>query len=100
MRSMQWQLAVLGTICAFAYRQTQGNQEKPVPRWPVAGPSGYRLLASNPATNSNNTHSKNTRKTTQYTQVQLHLAAMHTGNTRGRMYCTYICSPTRYTIWS
>jgi hypothetical protein len=20
---------------------TQGNQEKPVPRWPVAGPSGY-----------------------------------------------------------
>ena len=21
--------------------QTQGNQEKPVSRWPVAGPSGY-----------------------------------------------------------
>jgi hypothetical protein len=20
---------------------TEGNQEKPVPRWPVAGPSGY-----------------------------------------------------------
>jgi len=29
---------------------TQGNQEKLVPRWPVAGPSGYWLLASNPAT--------------------------------------------------
>jgi hypothetical protein len=21
--------------------KTQGNQEKPVPRWPIAGPSGY-----------------------------------------------------------
>ena len=29
--------------------QTQGNQEKPVSRWPVAGPSGYWLLASSPA---------------------------------------------------
>jgi hypothetical protein len=25
---------------------TQGNQEKPVWRWPVAGPPGYWLLAS------------------------------------------------------
>ena len=30
--------------------ETQGNQEKPVPKWPVAGPSGYRLLANNLAT--------------------------------------------------
>jgi len=28
---------------------TQGNQEKPVPRWPVAGHSRYWLLASSPA---------------------------------------------------
>ena len=28
---------------------TQGNQEKPVSRWPVAGPSEYGLLASSPA---------------------------------------------------
>jgi len=27
---------------------TRGNQEKPVPRWPVAGPSGYWFLASSP----------------------------------------------------
>jgi hypothetical protein len=29
--------------------QTQGNQEKPVSRWPVTGPSGNCLLASRPA---------------------------------------------------
>ena len=29
--------------------QTKGKQEKPVSRWPVAGPSGYRLLAISPA---------------------------------------------------
>jgi hypothetical protein len=29
-----------------------GNQEKPVPRWPVVGPYGYWLLASKPATRS------------------------------------------------
>jgi len=28
--------------------ETQGNQEKPVSRWPVAGPSEYCLLASSP----------------------------------------------------
>jgi len=37
MRSMQWQLGVLGTISAFTYRQ--GNQEKPVPRWQFCTPS-------------------------------------------------------------
>jgi len=42
-RSME--LENLGTISAFASRY----QEKPVSRWPVAGPSGYRLLASSPA---------------------------------------------------
>ena len=30
--------------------ETQGNQEEPVSRWPVAGPSEYGLLASSPAT--------------------------------------------------
>ena len=29
--------------------QTQGNQEKPVSRWPIAGPSEYWLLASSPS---------------------------------------------------
>jgi hypothetical protein len=29
--------------------QTQGNQEKPVSRWPVAGSSKYWLLVSSPA---------------------------------------------------
>jgi len=33
------------SICFY----TQGNQEKPVSRWPVAGPSEYWLLASSPA---------------------------------------------------
>jgi hypothetical protein len=28
---------------------TQGNQEKPVSRWSIAGPSGYWLIASCPA---------------------------------------------------
>ena len=31
--------------------QTQGNQKKPVPRWPVAGPSEYWFLASSLASN-------------------------------------------------
>jgi hypothetical protein len=38
-----------GTIPAFALRRTQENQEKPVLKWQVAGPSGYLLLASRPA---------------------------------------------------
>jgi hypothetical protein len=33
------------SICS----RTQENQEKPVSRWPVAGPSVYWLLASHPA---------------------------------------------------
>ena len=38
--------------------QTQGNREKPVSRWPVAGPSDYCLLASSPASKvkSSNAH--------------------------------------------
>ena len=35
------------------FLQTQGNQEKPVSRWPVAGPSEYWLLASSPASTVN-----------------------------------------------
>ena len=31
-----------------SFIDTEGNQEKPVSRWPVAGPSGYWLLASSP----------------------------------------------------
>jgi hypothetical protein len=50
MRSMQQQLGVLGTISAFAFRHRENQEKKPVPRWPVAGPSGYWLLASKLAT--------------------------------------------------
>ena len=40
-----WNLGNHLSICL----QTQGNQEKPVSRWPVAGPSEYWLIASSPA---------------------------------------------------
>jgi len=40
-----WNLGNHLSICFW----TQGNQEKPVSRWPVTGPSGYWLLASSPA---------------------------------------------------
>jgi len=33
------------SVCLY----TQGKQEKPLSRWPVAGPSEYWLLASSPA---------------------------------------------------
>jgi hypothetical protein len=39
MRSMQYQLGVLGTISAFAYRHKESK--KPVSRWSGVGPSGY-----------------------------------------------------------
>ena len=49
MGSMQWQLGrEMGTIPAFASR-TPGKPRKPGSRWPVAGPSGFWLLASHPA---------------------------------------------------
>jgi hypothetical protein len=40
-----WNLGNNLSICL----QTQGNQEKPVSRWPVAGPSEYWLIASSTA---------------------------------------------------
>jgi len=49
-----WNLGSHLSICLY----TQENQENPVSRWPVAGPSEYRLLASSsaskvtPATNT------------------------------------------------
>jgi len=39
MRSLQWQLGVLGTTKAFAYRHRE-TKEKPTPKLPVAEPSG------------------------------------------------------------
>jgi hypothetical protein len=49
MGSMQWPLgSELGTIPAFA-SGTQENQENLCQGWPVAGPSGFWLLASRPA---------------------------------------------------
>jgi len=41
------------------FSSAQGTQEKPVSRWPVAGPSEYCLVANNPAfkvKKKNNTH--------------------------------------------
>ena len=42
-----WNLGNHLSICL------QGNQEKPVSRWPVTGPSEYRLLASGPTSKVN-----------------------------------------------
>jgi len=42
-----WNLGKHLSICLY----TQGNQEKPVSRWSVAGPSEYLLLASSPTSN-------------------------------------------------
>ena len=49
-----WNFGNYLSICL----QTQENQEKPVSRWPVAGPSEYWLLASSPASQvkNSNTH--------------------------------------------
>ena len=40
-----WNVGNHRSICLY----TQGNREKPVSRWPVAGPSEYWLLASSSA---------------------------------------------------
>ena len=40
-----WNLGNRLSICLYAQR----NQEKPVSRWPVTGPTEYSLLASTPA---------------------------------------------------
>jgi len=40
-----WNLGNHLSICFLA----QGNKKEPVSRWPVAGPSEYRLVASSPA---------------------------------------------------
>jgi len=45
-----WNLGNHLSICFWA----QGNQEKPVSRWSVAGPSEYWLLASSPAFKEDN----------------------------------------------
>jgi hypothetical protein len=39
MRSMQWQLGMVGTISEFAI--DKGKPRKHVSNWPVAGNSGY-----------------------------------------------------------
>jgi len=89
-----WNLGNHLSICFW----TQGNQEKPVSRWPVAGPSEYWLLASSPASKVKNSNMhivqqihirwqqytqdnyNNTHKTTNnnYTQDNLNLATIHT----------------------
>jgi len=54
-RRATWE-ACSSNVESWEPSQTQGNQEKPVSRWPVAGPSGYRLLASSPSTKLNNVY--------------------------------------------
>ena len=87
MRSMLWQLRMLGTVWAFAYRHRE--TEKTCVEWPVAGPSEYWLLASSPASKVKKkqqcTHSTtNTHKmtTTIHTanQQQLHTRQLKTSN--------------------
>ena len=56
------------SICFYA----QGNQEKPVSRWPLAGISGYCLLASSPASTVKKCHAHTVKQIhiwQQYTQV-------------------------------
>jgi len=54
------------SICLY----TQGNQEKPVSRWPVAGPSEYWLLASSPASKVKTAiHTQNTTNTYKMTTI-------------------------------
>jgi len=62
-----WNLWNHLSICFWV----QGNQEKPLSRWPVAGPSEFWLLASSPAfklKKNQYTHSTtNTHKITTHT---------------------------------
>jgi hypothetical protein len=68
-----------------------------VPRWPVAGPSGYWLLASSPATSmqDSTTHTVKQYTSQKYTQDNNSVhkrsatVAHRKINTRGRKYCTY-----------
>ena len=70
MRSMYWQqnLGNHLNICFLA----QGNQEKPVSNWPVAGPSKYWLLTSSPPSKVNKKQcphtTTNTRTITAHTR--------------------------------
>jgi hypothetical protein len=69
MGRMQWLLGrEMGTIPAFPSR-TQENQEKPVSGWPVAGPSGFWLLASRPASKSSSPFVKQYKNDTVQTQI-------------------------------
>jgi len=64
-----WNLGNYLSICFY----TEGNQEKPVSRWPVAGPSEYWLLASSPASKVKNKQTnKQTRSTTNTHKITTH----------------------------
>ena len=74
-------------------------RKKPVPRWPVAGPSGYWLLASNLATK--------VRKTAKHTHTHTHSKIIHIrkqrytqdNNTISKTPTTVSSSITTKTIW-
>jgi len=67
-----WNFGNYFSICFSA----QGNQEKPVSRWPVAGPSEYWLVASSPAFK--------VKKKKQYTHstTNTHMLTTHTSQLR------------------
>jgi len=65
-----WNLGNHLSICFKA----QGNQEKPVSRWPVVGPSEYGLLANSPA-------SKVKKKKQQVDVISLHSEHRHVSAT-------------------
>ena len=93
MRSMQWQLGILGTISAFAFRNRETTKKKPVSRWPVAGPYEYRLLASSPATKEKTKNKSNAyivqqihkRKTSHTRQLQQYIRSTNNNYTQDNL---------------
>ena len=82
--------------------KTQGNQEKPVSRWPIAGPSEYWLLASSSASKVKQqyTHNiTNAHKITTMRTIQIQLTKMDIRKTtlgeESTVYSSWIFFPTR-----
>ena len=74
--------------------KTQGNQVKPVSRWPVAGPSEYWLLASSPASEVKTSIHTVQVHNTQYNKY----AVQQVSSTTNTPYNKYIVRPVHRTI--
>ena len=78
-----WNLGNHLSICFWA----QGNQEKPVSRWPVAGPSEYWPVASSPAFKEEKKYIKNNKNKKKHSTTK-HIRLQHTqvnyNNTHGQ----------------